>query len=345
MSGDTQSRYLVTGAQGFVGRYVVAELLRGSCAQILGLGRSQKIQGQFTHRLASGKPAPLPVGFESVEASSRYEYGQCDLADVDALTKQLASFQPTHVIHLASGLFGDEPRLLFRTNVEGTLNLFTALGRTVEAGRCKVVLGSSGGVYGAAQEQPLRELTLPEPLHYYTASKLSEEHAATAAARELDFELCVARIFNVVGAGLDERHACAQWLSRLHDLAQSCAPVSELTTGDLRSTRDFIDVRDVATGCCVLADAGLTGEVYNLASGVETAMSDVLRHCQRLADPHNCVAVRSVESTDNMVPRNVANIGKIRALNWQPEFRLEQSLSALHCYYMALATAGASECA
>ena len=101
MSALTRSRFLVTGAQGFVGRYVIQSLLGIEGCHLLGMGRSQALRGSFTHRLASGVRAPLPQELVAAEVAEHYSYLQCDLADVETLAAALAKFQPTHVIHLS----------------------------------------------------------------------------------------------------------------------------------------------------------------------------------------------------------------------------------------------------
>src|SRR3954462_13374453 len=95
------TRVLVTGAQGFVGRYLVDHLLRTyPGAEVLGLGRSPRLSDGFTHSLQWGLSrlrAPLPKELEGVFASSHYHYVSLDLGRQPELTALIAEFRPTLV--------------------------------------------------------------------------------------------------------------------------------------------------------------------------------------------------------------------------------------------------------
>jgi nucleoside-diphosphate-sugar epimerase len=111
-------RALVTGAQGFAGRYLVAELLAADPRlEIAGLGRSP-VRGTFTHEVTLGGErvsAPLPSGLAAAASDVRYRYYQADIRDRAALRTILHKFQPDRIFHLASGLRDDAPSHLFGT--------------------------------------------------------------------------------------------------------------------------------------------------------------------------------------------------------------------------------------
>ncbi len=334
-------RYLVTGAQGFVGRFVVAEVLRTDpVAHVLGIGRSPQSFSTFTHWLnwcGNDLQAPLPVDLPSdLYSSDRYQYDAVDLLDEPRLSDVVQQFRPTRVIHLASGLWGDKADKLFECNVQGTINLLQVLTNADDGCLDRIVLGSTGGVYGRpngdSRQLPFSESMPPEPIHMYSVSKLAGEMAAQVIARDANLPICLARIFNIVGPGQDERHVCGRWLSELTAIQMGQKP-PVMSVGNLEPTRDMIDVRDVAAALLTICNAGSDSEAYNVASGVETKINAILDLCLQLADQPN-IEITALPPRKVELPRHFADITKLSRLGWKPQYELAQSLADLHTYYV-----------
>src|SRR5215831_15157303 len=106
------TRYCMTGAQGFVGRYLVAQILstEEDCA-VLGLGRSSRSDDAFTHCISLAghtARAPLPDSLR-VSGDSRYQYEMADIERPNFVLKLLRNFKPDVIFHMASGLRDDPP--------------------------------------------------------------------------------------------------------------------------------------------------------------------------------------------------------------------------------------------
>ena len=329
------ARYLVTGAQGFVGRFVVANVLQNNpTATVLGIGRSDKLTDSFTHQiewLGDTIQAPLPAQIPAeLFANERYQYESVDLLDSSRLRSVVTDFSPTRIIHMASGLFGDSVTKLLQCGVEATVGLLESIPKANHVER--IVLGSSGGVYGCPTELPLLETHVPSPIHMYSVSKLASEMAAYVIARQRNLPIVVARIFNIMGPGQDERHACGRFMRELTAIAQSHQPPT-LEVGTLETTRDMIDVRDTASASVLLCERGRPGEIYHVASGQEVRMREVLMQCVRAAGLEETIDIREGHQRTVDIPRHFASIEKIRGLGWVPQFSLEESLQDLHAYY------------
>ncbi len=318
------ARVLVTGAQGFVGVYLVAELLRrGTAERVAGIGRGARRDAPFAQ----------PV------RSARYAYAALDIADTERLAGLIGALRPTLVFHLASGLRDDPPAALFRTNVEGTLSLFAAIERAgIDPPR--VVLGSSGGVYGIPERLPIGEEDRCRPVDLYSASKLAAEHAAAIVARAGGIPLFVARLFNLIGPGQDERHACARFAAQLAAVAAGGA-AARIEVGDLSPTRDFVDVRDVAAALVLLAERGIEPGAYNVASGVETSIRTLLDTTVRAARAGAALELRATYRRAADIPRHVADLTKLRALGYEPAFGLADGVAELVRFYATGAAATA----
>src|SRR6185369_2381755 len=215
-----------------------------------------------------------------------------DLNDPQRMSRALAEFRPQVVIHLASALRDDPPQSLFRTNVEGTMRLIEAIAES-RIDPPKLILGSSGGVYGSpsGKDLPLTEDAACRPIDLYSISKLAAEQAARALARLYNIPMIAARLFNLVGPGQDERHAGGKFASRLAAIAGDQLP-RIIEVGGLATTRDFIDVRDAACALRFLVERGVAGATYNIASGIETRIDALLAMTIRTARFNGAIEIR-----------------------------------------------------
>jgi nucleoside-diphosphate-sugar epimerase len=336
-------RIFVTGAQGFVGRYYVAHALREShSAVVMGVGRSARSDDVFTHRVRWGSvsiAAPLPAALRREIESDRYQYEAVDLRDRHVLTGLLRSFEPDAIVHMASGLRDDDPEHLFATNVMGAMTLVDAIAQA--APRVKiVVLGSTGGVYGvpAKESLPLSESAPCNPVDLYSASKLSSEHATRIVAARAGVPVVWARLFNLVGPGQDERHVCGRFAAQAAAIARDVLP-PRIEVGNLDATRDFIDVRDIARGIEALIAAGTPGSAYNVASGIETSIGEVLTATLRSAGIEGRADIVKLPPRAEDIPRHFADVGKMSALGFRPSHALADSIGAVVDYYLEEAAA------
>jgi nucleoside-diphosphate-sugar epimerase len=285
-------RHFVTGAQGFVGRNLVARILADDPdALVLGIGRS---------------PASAP-------ALARYRYRALPLLETASLREAIAEFRPDCVFHLASALHSAARHELVGTNVEGTASLVRALAGS----DARMVFASSAAVYGDPISLPMDESHACAPVNEYGATKLVAEQLALHAP-----DVVIARIFNVVGPGQSADHVCGRIAAQLA-AAQPLGRVS-LVVGPLAPTRDFVDVRDVAAALIVLANRAPPGAVVNVASGVEVAIREVVSALVRAAG----VEAHVVEGPGVAagVLRSVADVTRLRQLGFRGAYSLDHSL-------------------
>jgi nucleoside-diphosphate-sugar epimerase len=321
-------RYLITGAQGLVGRFLTARILADDKeAHVLGLGRSSSLPGFFTHsNTVNGKQqrAPVPAG---LTIHGHYRYQQLSLHMTDRLREVVERFEPTVVFHLASALHTAGDQELFEANIEGTASLMNALAKT----KALVVLGSSGSVYGDAAALPSTETQPCNPNDLYGITKLAAEQITRVKAAKAGLEFIAARIFNVVGPGQSERHVSGRFAAQL---AASVKPAS-INAGDRETTRDFIDIRDVASALLLLAGKGERGTVYNVGNGKETHFHYILSELLRISGLLGQVEV-VFNDGQPAVSRQVAKTSRLRKLGFQPAYSISQSLEDLFNYRRAL---------
>ena len=332
MGTGSMNQILVTGAQGYVGRHIVAELARAQ-VPVVGVGRSPVID-TFTHRIdpacsGGASRAPLPEHLGAILKTARYRYIQADLCNAGATRAVLAATQPAVVVHLAAALRDESWSDLVSANVTATSTLIEAIGEMPT--KPAVIYGSSGSVYGAQRSLPFAEDALPCPVGLYSASKHMGEIAAQALGARHGVRVVAARIFNLVGPGLQDRHLAGR-------LAHEIAAIElgrrepRIVTGPLTSTRDLIDVRVAARMLVALARRDDWPAIVNIGSGEETPIA---RLAQDLVDQARCkidLEQRGDAVVSAGADRQVADTATAERLGLRPELRLGQSLSDMLAY-------------
>ncbi|MBM4117739.1 NAD-dependent epimerase/dehydratase family protein [bacterium] len=242
-------RTLVTGASGFVGRHLLPRLIAAGDT-VLGLGLDPE----------NGASPPPGASWERL-----------DILDAPALAARVADFRPDRVLHLAGqsaqGHALADPAPSARVNVLGTLHLLEALRRGAPTAR--LLVASSGEVYGSPGPEPVGEEAPVAPVNPYGASKAAMEVLVGQAARAWGARAVIARSFPHVGPGQRPDFALpafARQVARIETGRQQ----PQLRVGNLEARRDFLDVEDVVAAYLLLLDPALAvppGEVYNVCSG------------------------------------------------------------------------------
>ncbi len=331
-------RVVVTGAQGFLGRYLVAGWLAAEPqVTVVGIGRSSRLDDHFTHDVGWGEfrvPAPLPPSLGRMLCNDRYQYFRLDMTDPSSLTQFLADIRPDIVVHLAASLRDDPPTQLVRANIGAVASLFESVSR-VGLGPARIVLGSSGSVYGdiPGRVPPFREDAACAPIDSYSVTKSAGESLSRLLAEQCPgVSVLWARIFNLVGPGQHERHLCG-WLGRQVAAIASGVQPPVVSVGPLYTTRDFIDVRDAATAIRLVATSGEPGTTYNVASGRETSGRQILDTLLGVANLTGRVLVERRPGRSVDMRRHYADVARLAALGFSAQYSLGDSLTHVLEYY------------
>lgn len=291
------TKALVTGSTGFVGRHLVAHLTAMG-DEVSGIDRA--IDG-------------------------------LDITDARAVGAAIAEISPNVIYHLAGwadvGGSWKAPVEAFRANAEGTLNVLTA---ATEAGVERVVAVSSADVYGIVDpsELPLTEDSPLRPASPYAASKVAADYLGLQAWLGRGLPVLRVRAFNHLGPGQTDKFVAPALASRVARAELEGGEV--LTVGDLSARRDFTDVRDVVRAYRLLAEKGEPGQVYNVCSGVDLAVSDLAD--QLVAQAR--VPLRLEVDPDLLRPVELPVLRGSHqrltdATGWEPEIPISQTLTDL----------------
>lgn len=255
---------------------------------------------------------------------------QIDLLDTQALTDELAHCAPDAVIHLAAQASVAQsladPLETCRVNYLGTASLLQALRKVAFSGRLLYV--SSGEVYGDvdAAHLPITENQPAMPRSPYAASKLAAELLCQQWARVEPMPVVIARPFNHIGPGQDRRFALADFAAQI--TAMPCdGQTHKLVTGDLDVTRDFLDVRDVARAYIGLLTQGHAGETYNVCSGHEHRLHDLVVRMAEIAGVRLELTLDSARARPAQQRRVAGDNRKLSEhTGWRPATDMSQSL-------------------
>lgn len=253
-----------------------------------------------------------------------------DILDGEALQAELRQCQPDIVLHLAAQSHVPtsfrEPELTARVNFDGTRSLLTALDQSGFAGA--LVFVGSGDMYGLAPETslPIRETQALRPRNPYAASKVAAEAWCMQHSLHCGYRIVMARAFNHIGRGQSAQFVLPAMAEQLVAIERGQRP-PVLEAGDLDVTRDFTNVSDVLDAYLALAEKGAGGEVYNVCSGVEYRVRDLVEQMIALtglpvAITHDPARFRRAEQA-----RVVGDNRKLCAdTGWAPRVSMADSL-------------------
>jgi UDP-glucose 4-epimerase len=216
------------------------------------------------------------------------------------------------------------PRDYNRVNVGGTVSLMEAMRDT---GVRRVVFTSSGALYGRQPHQPVAEEATPHPDSPYAVSKWAAEQYIHTIGELSGLETVALRIFNAYGPWQSLPISHAPVVPRF--LQQALTGGSVVLFGDGRQTRDFVYVDDVVDALLSAATtAGISRQVFNIGSGRETSIAELVDAIERVAGR----AVNRIVNPDKSggAPRLVADISRARArLGFDPQTTLSAGLARM----------------
>jgi NAD dependent epimerase/dehydratase len=256
MSSIARRKVLVTGAGGFIGAHLAAELVRRG-ADVRGLVR-------YNSRDERGALAWLDS-----ETTAEVEIVLGDLRDIESVASAVAGAEV--ILHLGAQIAIPysylNARDFFETNVLGSLNVAQA---ALSAGVERVVHTSTSEVYGTAQTEAITEAHPLEAQSPYAASKIGADQLMESYRRSFDLPVTILRPFNTYGPFQSARAVIPTIV------AQALAGAS-LRLGSLHPRRDLTFVADTAAGFIAAATAAeATGRTIQLGTGEDRSIGEVV---------------------------------------------------------------------
>jgi UDP-N-acetylglucosamine/UDP-N-acetyl-alpha-D-glucosaminouronate 4-epimerase len=325
--GGNPSRWLVTGAAGFIGSNLVEALLRAG----------QHVVGFDNFSTGHQRNLDEVERLADAEFGSRFTMIEGDIRDRQAC--EAAAEGVEYVLHQAA--LGSVPRSLadpltsHDVNVTGFVNMLDAA-RRAEVRR--FVYAASSSTYGDSPELPKREDRIGAPLSPYAATKLADEIYAGVYAKSYGFTATGLRYFNVFGPRQDPNGAYAAVIPKW--TAAMIQQDEVLINGDGQTSRDFCYVANAvqANIRAALAPDEAQGEVYNVAVGQRTTLLELFGFIRDSLGRHQVHYSREPRLADfrpGDVRHSLADISKARGmLGYDPTHTIAEGIEAAVPWYL-----------
>lgn len=297
---------LIIGGSGFVGSYLIEELI------------DQEFEVFATK---------LP--HEQIQ-DNRVEQFDLDILDTENFHALLDCIRPDCIFHLAAqssvALSWTKPDLTVDINIKGTIHLLDGLRKLDN--NPKVLLIGSSEEYGPVlpEELPIREENTLRPANVYAATKTCQGMLGQLYAQAYGLNIISVRAFNHIGPKQSEAFVVSNFCQQVARIEKGLQP-PVLDVGNLSAKRDFTDVRDIVKGYVQLINQGLSGQVYNIGQGKAYTIDYILSRILSFSPTKVEIQVNPEKLRPVDVPLIVADIQKINLnTGWKPEIELDTSL-------------------
>lgn len=296
---------LVTGAAGFIGSEFIRKLSED-------VGQELLLLDSITY---AGDIRNIPGG------NGNRNFHKIDIRDKNSLVKLFDTHEINQVVHFAAESHVDRsisnPEIFAETNVIGTINLLDC-SRRFPLRRFLHI--STDEVYGSLSSGFAKEDFPLNPSSPYSASKAAAEHFAFSFLHTFDLPIVMVRCSNNYGPRQYPEKLIPYFISRLmKDL-----PVPVYGTG--RNIREWMHVSDCAEAILSVLNAGRTGEIYNISSGIFRENVEIAQLLVHFMGKDKSL-INYVDDRKGHDFRYAIDSSKIRTeLNWKPKIDLETGL-------------------
>lgn len=261
-----------------------------------------------------------------------------DIRDREIVSRLVKKTRPDIVVNLASITTVREsfenPERTYHIGFLGMLNVLSTLKEHDFRG--KVLNISSSEVYGFPTEDqlPIIETAPPSPMSPYAVNKLAAESLCYQWSHSEPFEIVTARPFTHVGPGQSDRFSISSFAKQIAEIMLGMR-AAVIHVGNLNSGRDFTDVRDVVRAYVTLLEQGRNGNIYNVCSGSETVMRNLLDSLIQLSKIDIKVVQDASLVRENEQRRMLGSFAKLYSeTGWKPAISISQTLSDTLAYWL-----------
>ena len=305
----------MTGGAGFIGSYLVEELLAHNPKKIFVV--DNLIRGTLDN-------------IKGFIKTSKVDFIKDDIGNKNLMENLMS--KSDYCFHLAAlrlNACANDPKKAYEVMVKATFNLIEAAKKYKVK---KIVYSSSASVYGLAGHFPTPEIEPPyDNKTIYGAAKLFGEQMFRSYHHMYGLDYVTLRYFNVYGPRMDTHgkytEVMIKWLDRIREKK------NPVINGDGSITMDFVYAADAAKANILALTSEISDDIFNIASGEETSLRKLLELLLRV----NSSKLKSIfrpETMVNPVKRRWADISKAKKLlNFRPEVSLEEGLERLSSWY------------
>jgi len=262
----------------------------------------------------------------------------CDLTKRTQVEKILKDNAPDEIYHLAAQSHvptaWKKPRMTFETNLFSTLNIFTSV-LSLKLNPRILIVGSSEE-YGecSIEDMPLKETSPLRPTNPYAVSKVAQDFLAYQYAKTGKINIVRVRSFSHTGPGQTPKFVCPNFTKQVAEIELELKEPL-IKVGNLKPKRDFLDVRDVVRAYHLALKKGISGEVYNIASGKPHSIREILKICLSFSSKKIRVEAAPELFRPVDIPFLQGDSSLFRKItNWKPLIPFKQTLYDLYHYWI-----------
>lgn len=305
-------RYLITGANGFIGKYLTEELCKISNDVFVCFKQhANDIQ----------------------KLSNNLKYINMDMMNKKQVNEAIYDSKPDVIFHLAAQSYPriswEKPIYTMKVNLIGSMYLMDAI-RKLNKLPVLIAIGSSAEYAPQPNESPIKEDWKLHASSIYGVSKQAMDEVARLYAVYYNIPIVRIRPFFIVGPR-KERDFCS-------DIAKQIVLVERgkkknISVGNLQVVRDLLDVRDSINALLIMSEKGVHGEVYNLCSGRGYLLSTILEIYKKHAKVpiHELIDANLLRNIDEKF--KVGSPEKLFSLGWRIQYDINDTLLDILNYW------------
>ncbi|CAB5083659.1 UDP-glucose 4-epimerase (EC [Olavius algarvensis associated proteobacterium Delta 3] len=298
---------------------------------ILITGNNGFIGTRLTALIRDTFPKAAIKGADRATHSSSPETYAVNLLESESTFRIIEETRPDFIFHLAGTIYTRDWQELYLGNVKTTFNIMEGIKKARIP--CRIIIPGSAAEYGRVPvtELPINENQVPNPVVPYGVVKVWQTTLADYY-HSCGVDVVIGRMFNIIGPGAPAELSVGAFAKQLREIKR-CQLPPEISVGNLKTKRDFIDIDDACRGLIAVAKDGESGEAYNICSGNSVAMREILDMMIGCSGIKVDVISDSSKFKTNDIDDIFGDNSKIRAATgWHPSTRIESGIEKLMQY-------------
>lgn len=262
-----------------------------------------------------------------VQDIKKRNYYKCNASNFEKINIIIRKIKPDEIFNF-SGSFSNNFENDYINNVIVTKNIFDALILSNNI-NCKILINGSAAEYGLIKDfdNPVNEEDPLNPISFYGLSKVYQTFLAKTYFLRNDLNVFIARPFNIMGYGVSDKLFVGRLLN---EIKKNLKKKSKIVLGNLDSERDYLDIEDLIRAYQKIMNKGKPGEIYNIGSGNAIKIRDLLNiFLDIFGINENEVELNKDFNIKFDIPKIIADISKLKQLNWNKEISLEMSIGKI----------------
>ena len=273
-----------------------------------------------------------------VEEFYRFDgFYSCDVTDFKAVKNLINLINPTHIFNLTDvggvGQAWKNPQRMMGVNLTGTLNILETCKDFFMKPR--ILLVGSGDQYAPSLKM-LDENSEMRSTSPYGISKICQEKIASVYHEKYEMPIYCVRPFNHAGVGQNENFFVPMICKQAAELKKAGKDDGTIYTGNLKVSRDFLDVKDLVRGYRMVIESSKSEEIYNIGYGISYPLEELVDYIISLTGLKLNVFVDGnlIRPSDN--PYSCCDHSKItKLLGWEPQHNIYETIKEVYQDYLS----------